>query len=140
MGKVTKVHEQALTASTTEALMAVYDDWAANYDHDLMDNWGYSTPARVADFLKRYLTVDDALILDAGCGTGLVGTALVANGLSRLEGLGLHKFLLDWTEQNQSKKQGATSQSGASKFQESQWQKAQQGPSGFVQIERPRSL
>jgi len=94
MGKVTKVHEQALTASTTEALMAVYDDWAANYDHDLMDNWGYSTPARVADFLKRYLTVDDALILDAGCGTGLVGTALVANGLSRLEGLDVSQSML----------------------------------------------
>ena len=94
MGKVTKVHEQALTASTTEALMAVYDDWAANYDHDLMDNWGYSTPARVADFLKRYLTVDDALILDAGCGTGLVGTALVANGLSRPEGLDVSQSML----------------------------------------------
>ena len=44
MGKVTKVHEQALTASTTEALMAVYDDWAANYDHDLMDGVQHASP------------------------------------------------------------------------------------------------
>lgn len=94
MGKITKVHEQALTADTPDALQAVYEEWAARYDHDLMNEWGYSTPGRVVEFLCRYLTQANPLILDAGCGTGLVGDALVAAGVNRIEGVDFSQAML----------------------------------------------
>jgi predicted TPR repeat methyltransferase len=94
MGKITRVHEQALTADSTDALLAVYDDWAARYDHDLMKEWGYSTPARVVEYLRQYLPQPRPLILDAGCGTGLVGDALRAAGVTRIEGMDFSEAML----------------------------------------------
>ena len=87
MGKITKVHAQALSAHSTDVLLAVYDEWAARYDHDLTEEWGYSTPARVVDFLCQYLNQSNPLVLDAGCGTGLVGVALANAGVARVEGI-----------------------------------------------------
>lgn len=52
----------------------MYDDWAqVRYDADLAE-WGYEAPARVAERLAAAVT--DGPVLDAGCGTGLVGVEL----------------------------------------------------------------
>lgn len=51
-----------------------YDGWAAAYDRDLAD-WAYMAPDVAASELLEH-GVDLARVLDAGCGTGLVGQAL----------------------------------------------------------------
>ena len=51
-----------------------YDDWAARYDDDLAD-WSYQAPDVATAALLEHQPAASA-ILDAGCGTGLVGRAL----------------------------------------------------------------
>lgn len=57
-----------------------YDEWAADYDADIT-GWSYEAPEVVAQIVVERVP-DAASILDAGCGTGLVGTALRAAGAS----------------------------------------------------------
>lgn len=64
---------------------AYYDAWAEDYDADL-DAWAYEAPVRVAEQL-RALVSGDAVVLDAGCGTGLAGRALAAAGFSTIDGV-----------------------------------------------------
>lgn len=51
-----------------------YDGWAGDYDAELAA-WGYDAPARGAQLLRDHAAGATA-VLDAGCGTGLVGRAL----------------------------------------------------------------
>jgi len=62
-----------------------YDDWADDYDRTLAD-WRYEAPDRVAETLQAELT-PAAVILDAGCGTGLSGRALAAAGFNCVDGM-----------------------------------------------------
>lgn len=57
---------------------AYYDDWAERYDADLHD-WAYRAPQIVATLLLEQ-TPETLSVLDAGCGTGMVGRALRAAG------------------------------------------------------------
>lgn len=65
-------------STDVEEVAGIYDDWAEGYDADL-DDWSYAAPGVVAG-----IVVDQAAgarsILDAGCGTGLVGVALRSAG------------------------------------------------------------
>jgi methyltransferase-like protein 27 len=66
-----------------------YDEWAGRYDDDLAA-WRYDAPARAAQLATEHLggAATAAAVLDAGCGTGLVGRALRANGVGgRLVGI-----------------------------------------------------
>lgn len=63
----------------------VYDDWAADYDKDLIA-WGYDAPETAASLL-RPLVAADAPILDAGCGTGMTGVALKEAGFQNITGI-----------------------------------------------------
>jgi len=57
-----------------------YDEWAQHYDDDLA-SWSYQAPAVVAEtVVSRSPAVGSAL--DVGCGTGLVGRALRAQGFA----------------------------------------------------------
>ena len=60
-----------------------YDKWAATYDADLMEAFGWIGPERAAAMFSR-MVPKEARILDAGAGTGLVGQALVAYGYTNL--------------------------------------------------------
>ena len=95
MGKQTPIHQLALTAVSTAELMTVYDDWAANYDQDLMEEWGYSAPERVAHFLKQYLRGAAGKVVDAGCGTGLVGQCLHDSGFAHIDGIDCSHAMLE---------------------------------------------
>ena len=87
MTKRRAIHDRVLNATSTEELMKAYGDWAENYDHDLMDEMGYVAPMAACDLLKRYLNRKAARILDAGCGTGIVGQLLHQDGYRNIEGL-----------------------------------------------------
>ena len=62
-----------------------YDDWAADYDETIAD-WQYQAPEKVAQMLRAELS-PESVILDAGCGTGLVGRALHEAGLEAIDGI-----------------------------------------------------
>lgn len=64
--------------------IAVYADWADNYDADIMGR-GYQTPARLAAALAAH-TARDVAVLDFGCGTGVSGAALHRAGFEMIDG------------------------------------------------------
>jgi len=51
-----------------------YDEWAQQYDSDLVD-WAYVAPDTAASYLLEHGSPLTS-VLDAGCGTGLVGRSL----------------------------------------------------------------
>ena len=62
---------------TTKEVMDYYDEWGENdkYNKDMVD-WNYTGPKETVNTFLKYGTNKDALIFDAGCGTGLVGLEL----------------------------------------------------------------
>ena len=73
----------------TDELMGVYAAWADAYDSDLIDGHGYKAPE---DAVAGFATLDlakNARILDAGCGTGLVGLLLHEAGFTHIDGADL---------------------------------------------------
>lgn len=75
-------------------LTAYYDQWAANYDKDSEAEW-YQGPTVLADLAalchSAYLSGKrgNLEILDAGCGTGQVGTQLQRRGFHTIDGADL---------------------------------------------------
>lgn len=65
---------------------ALYDAWADTYEAELAEN-GYATPARIASALARHCPERDTPVLDFGCGTGLSGLALKAEGFTVIDGM-----------------------------------------------------
>ncbi|MFP4518519.1 MAG: class I SAM-dependent DNA methyltransferase [Oceanicaulis sp.] len=71
-----------------------YADWAQSYDEDTVKGMGYVAPKVTADKVKR-LVKTDAVILDAGCGTGLAGVELAERGYKTIDGMDLSPDMLD---------------------------------------------
>lgn len=65
-----------------------YDDWAKNYDLDTSSS-EYTGPAISAKLLSQYLPAKSSKLLDAGCGTGLVGIELQTLGYDHVDGFDL---------------------------------------------------
>ncbi|MEO1238903.1 MAG: methyltransferase domain-containing protein [Pseudomonadota bacterium] len=82
------------TDRTVEDTMAVYSAWAATYDEELRAR-GYHTPQRIAADLARHLGGDPRPVLDFGCGTGVSGMALHAQGIGPLHGTDIVAEMLD---------------------------------------------
>ena len=87
MSNIRDIHERVLQAKNPDDLAAAYADWAGNYDADLVGEMGYQAPHAAVELLHASLASPGALILDAGCGTGLVGEELSRLGYKRLVGL-----------------------------------------------------
>ncbi len=66
-----------------------YDQWAQSYDVDV-DSIDYAGPQVGAALLSEFVKPEENLkILDAGCGTGLVGTVLKENNFLAIDGFDL---------------------------------------------------
>lgn len=87
MAKQADIHVKILTAASTNELMQVYDGWAARYDRELLEDWGYTSPQKAVHLLLEAMASNDLAVLDAGCGTGLVGVLLKEAGISSLTGI-----------------------------------------------------
>ncbi len=74
-------------------LSASYDRWAATYDADLAA-MGYRYPFMVAGTLGRFVPDLDSRILDAGCGSGMMGEALSLVGYRDISGIDLSNGML----------------------------------------------
>ena len=101
MGTRAEIHDRVLAAKSVEDLMSAYDEWASNYDHDLNDEWGYLAPKSVADLVAAQVSDRTARILDAGCGTGLVGLHLSQKGFERIDGADYSEAMLDQAKAKQ---------------------------------------
>jgi len=76
-----------------EEVAAGYDAWAATYEAD-MARAGYRHPAVCLALLARHLPRGAAPLLDAGCGTGLIGEWLGILGYPEADGLDLSEGML----------------------------------------------
>ena len=90
---------------TSEELLKYYQDWADNnkYNKDMVD-WNYTAPQEAVSILKKYAFDKNFRILDAGCGTGLVGIELKKYGYSNIEGVDFSQSMLDLVPQGIYKK------------------------------------
>jgi len=71
-----------------ENVRAYYDEWARDYDFDT-GSVDYNAPAISTRLLHQRLPDTDAELLDAGCGTGLVGVELEKLGYRSIDGFDL---------------------------------------------------
>ncbi|MBI9085374.1 MAG: class I SAM-dependent methyltransferase [Desulfobacterales bacterium] len=90
--------DKVYTAKNHEELMDAYKDWASDYDTDTVDRFGYVAHIASAEALDKALDNKDACILDAGCGTGLVGEELAKKGYGKIDALDYSKEMLDEAE------------------------------------------
>jgi predicted TPR repeat methyltransferase len=74
---------------------ALYDDWAESYEQDLVDDLGYVAHDQACLRLQALLPERNARILDAGCGTGLVGRRLQQAGYTDIHGSDYSLKMLD---------------------------------------------
>ncbi|KAL2862289.1 class I SAM-dependent DNA methyltransferase [Aspergillus lucknowensis] len=75
----------ALSGTSETETQTFYDEWAETYDSGL-NAGGYASPRRAAEAIVRNIHItggaEKLRILDAGCGTGLVGEYLSRSSLS----------------------------------------------------------
>ena len=85
---------------TPKEVLRYYKDWTDNnkYNKDMVD-WNYTAPQETVAVLKKYALNKNVRILDAGCGTGLVGIELKKFGYSFVEGVDFSQNMLDLVPQ-----------------------------------------
>ena len=86
-----------------DKLTAFYADWASYYDADVADH-GYGLPDMMLAAVRAAADHDDAAaryldrsvpVLDAGCGTGLVGQVMYDAGYTELSGIDLSHEMVE---------------------------------------------
>lgn len=93
-----KTLDRVYTATNHQELMSAYGDWAKQYENDTVGAFGYVAHIATAKALTDVVDDKDSLILDAGCGTGLVGEQLVEHGYKNLEALDYSSEMLKEAE------------------------------------------
>ena len=91
------VHKVPLhTLKSTDEVRDLYDDWSKNdkYNQDMID-WEYSGPREVVSAFLPHASNKDIKILDAGCGSGLVGEELSKEGYSIVHGADIAAKLMN---------------------------------------------
>ncbi len=81
-------------AKTPGEIAKLYDGWAATYDADMVAA-GYRHPAVASAMFARAVPKGDGPILDAGAGTGLIGSLLAILGYPDVEALDISEGMLD---------------------------------------------
>ena len=82
------------SSQNNQELAERYDQWAKNYDSDLVHSFAWNAPHRCAEVFACHVP-KEARVLDAGAGTGLVGLALAQPGYSQLTAMDLSVGMLD---------------------------------------------
>ena len=78
----------------------LYDEWANDYDNDLINEYGYIAPKLTVDKFKALVLKKNLKIIDVGCGTGLVGQALYENGYKNIDGYDISPEMLKIAKQS----------------------------------------
>tara|TARA_B100000686_G_C16598085_1_gene867161 strand:+ start:267 stop:893 length:627 start_codon:yes stop_codon:yes gene_type:complete len=79
-----------------EEILKYYQVWTKKnkYNQDMID-LNYVAPQEVVLVLKKYALNNKCKILDAGCGTGLVGLELKKCGYTNIDGVDFSQSMLD---------------------------------------------
>ena len=85
-------------AETAEELAEAYKQWAGDYDKDTLGAMGYVGPHVATSMLDNHLASKSSRVLDAGCGTGLVGEYLQRMGYDNVDAMDFSKDMLDEAE------------------------------------------
>lgn len=85
--------DKIYAARDPEGNRALYDEWAATYEAELLEN-GYATPARCAEALAPLVGDKTIPLLDFGCGTGLAGLALRLAGFEVIDGVDISSEMI----------------------------------------------
>ena len=64
-----------------------YDEWAATYETDLVDDLDYVAHFEASDIFARLVGDRSSRVLDVACGTGLVGAYLAGLGYAQIDGV-----------------------------------------------------
>tara|TARA_B100000686_G_scaffold31310_1_gene32301 strand:+ start:413 stop:1039 length:627 start_codon:yes stop_codon:yes gene_type:complete len=91
--------------TTSEEILKYYQDWTKKdkYNQDMID-LNYVAPKETVSLLNKYTLDNNCKILDAGCGTGLVGIELKKFGYSNIDGVDFSQEMLDLIPKNIYKK------------------------------------
>jgi len=91
--------------TSPEEILKYYQDWTKKdkYKQDMID-LNYVAPKETVSVLKKYVKDNNCKILDAGCGTGLVGVELKKCGYSDIDGVDFSQDMLDLIPKNIYKK------------------------------------
>ena len=86
---------------TPKEVLKYYKLWTDNnkYNKDMVE-WKYTAPKETVAVLRRYVSNKYFKILDAGCGTGLVGIELKKFGYSHIDGVDFSQDMLDLVPQD----------------------------------------
>jgi len=84
-----------LHSAGPEELESIYKNWAVQYEDDVLGMIGYIGHAITVELLLKYLVDCQARILDAGCGTGLVGKILSRQNYRNIVGVDFSQEMLD---------------------------------------------
>jgi predicted TPR repeat methyltransferase len=85
-------------AETAEELAEAYKHWAGDYDRDTVDTMGYVGPHIAASMLNDHLDSKRCRVLDAGCGTGLVGEHLCRMAYENVDAMDFSRDMLNEAE------------------------------------------
>jgi len=83
--RLNKLVTRLVKATDPDEVVGLYSQWAEQYDSDL-DSFGYVAPQIAVDTFTPLVSDTNALIYDAGCGTGIVGKLLGFKGFNNIVG------------------------------------------------------
>lgn len=86
--------DDAYAIKTPADSVRLYGEWADTYDEGFADSEGYVGYRQVADLLIRHGSLIDGVVLDVGCGTGLVGLSLRQGGIEVVDGIDISPQML----------------------------------------------
>ena len=87
--------------TSKDKVLKYYDDWTKNaqFNQDMID-WGYTAPVNTVQLIKKYIHDKNIKILDAGCGSGLVGIELKKRGYADIHGVDFSQSMLNLIPNN----------------------------------------
>lgn len=81
-------------AKSIDELRKAYDEWADGYDAQIYGDYGSRNHELVVSLIRPHLG-DDAVLLDAGAGSGMVGLAARAAGFTTVDAMDLSVGMLE---------------------------------------------
>ena len=84
-----------------EEILNYYINWTKeNKFNKDMKNWNYQAPQNTVKLFNKYTPNKNIRILDAGCGTGLVGIELQKYGYNKITGVDFSEEMLNLIPKN----------------------------------------
>ncbi|MGI9515095.1 MAG: class I SAM-dependent DNA methyltransferase [Anderseniella sp.] len=87
--------QRARAVTGSDDAKSLYAEWAASYDRDVFSTLKVTGTNTIADLLHEHTPdIENARVLDAGCGTGAVAARLKKHGFALIDGVDLSPDML----------------------------------------------